>query len=362
MLELRRVSFRYGSGFELAELTFKTPARASVGIIGPSGSGKSTVLQLLGGHLFPDQGTIFLDDQPITQLPPSRRAVSTIFQELALFPHLSVHDNIAFPLRARGTAARERQRLVDFFLQRFGLWHRRAAVPSQLSGGERQRTALARSLAADPSLLLMDEPTSSLDADQKAAVLACLEDLLGSPRPPTLVVVTHDYEFAFSACQYLVILKEGRLVAQGERDSVLARPPNAETASILGLHAIVPGVAADHDFVSTDRVLRCRLPQQYAHLNGGGCALLVRSDAVKLGSPPADRPTLTGRGVVRRLQNRGNYVRITVGSGQHTILCDVWAQNEQRVPSLGGDVPFWIGVGDAHFVADDPLAQQRTAS
>jgi ABC-type Fe3+/spermidine/putrescine transport system ATPase subunit len=362
VLELREVSFRYESGFALSGLTFKTPTRVPVGIIGPSGSGKSTVLQLLGGHLFPNVGTIFLDDQPITDLPPGRRSVSTIFQELALFPHLSVHDNIAFPLRAKGIAGPERRTLVDLYLRRFGLWHRRAAIPSQLSGGERQRTALARSLAADPSLLLMDEPTSSLDVEQKAAVLSCLEDLLASPRLPTVVLVTHDYEFAFSVCRYLVVLKGGRLVADGSIESVLTQPPNIETASILGLHGIVLGFATEHEFVSDERQLRCPLPQRYAHLNGADCALVIRSNTVNLGSPPADCQTLSGSGIVRSVQNRGNYARLSVAVGQQTILSDVWGENEQRRPLPGDVVPFWVRISDAHFVYADRHAQQRTTS
>lgn len=196
-IELDRVSKTFGERIVLDDLSLQIQKAERLVLFGPSGCGKTTVLRLVAGLEVPDQGEIRIADRIVAGsgknlVPPEKRNVGMVFQDLALWPHMTVQQNLMFGLNARSVPKREANLRVGEMLQRIGLEHRMDAKPHQLSGGEQQRVALARSLVTHPSILLMDEPLSSLDDERKRAIAS---DLLGlqSQLGFTLIYVTHDH-------------------------------------------------------------------------------------------------------------------------------------------------------------------------
>ncbi len=219
ILELNHISKRYNKQFALHHFTLSVSAGERLVLLGPSGCGKTTLLRLIAGFMAPDSGTIFLNGQMVSKagrivVPPEQRNVGMVFQDLALWPHLTVTGNIEFGLKARGLPATERKQRVKQMLQLMGMEDLALRKPAQLSGGQQQRVALARALALKPPLLLMDEPLSSLDLELKVRLrneILRLQKQLAF----TLLYVTHDHEEAFSIATRIVLLKNGEQTFDG---------------------------------------------------------------------------------------------------------------------------------------------------
>jgi multiple sugar transport system ATP-binding protein len=233
MLELRGVSKRYGDVCAVDDLSLGVGEGRLVTVLGPSGSGKSTLLRIIAGLERADTGTIRIDGTDVTNVQASERGVSMVFQSFALFPHMSVAQNIGFGLRARKTPADETKRLVEAVAASLGLEHVLGRRPSQLSGGERQRVALARGLVRRPRLLLMDEPLSNLDAQLRAQTRTEIRQL-HAEAAITLLYVTHDQAEALSLGEAVVILDGGRLQQVGAPADVYEHPANLFVARFLG--------------------------------------------------------------------------------------------------------------------------------
>jgi molybdate transport system ATP-binding protein len=205
----------------------------TLALVGPSGAGKTTVLRAIAGLVRPARGRIALGDEVLfdhdcgIDLPPERRRVGLVFQEYALFPHLSVGRNVAFGGKAR----------VEELLERFRIAHLARARPDELSGGERQRVALARALARDPAVLLLDEPMAALDAHTRAGVRAELQELLRELALPT-ILVTHDFEDAAALADRVGVIAEGRILQLGTPDELIATPSDAFVASFTGANLL----------------------------------------------------------------------------------------------------------------------------
>ena len=218
VFQVAAVTKHYGSRRVLDTVSFSVAAGERVALTGPSGSGKTTLLNCLGGVDRPDSGTITLGDLRIDQLDGNalarlrRERVGTVFQFFHLLPTLTAAENIALPLQLLGVARSEIDGRVNAFLDRIGLVHRAAALPSQLSGGEQQRIAIARALVHRPSLLLADEPTGNLDSANGANILALLRELTDETHT-ALILVTHS-EDAAAICHRRIHLRDGRVVDQ----------------------------------------------------------------------------------------------------------------------------------------------------
>jgi molybdate transport system ATP-binding protein len=228
------------------ELALRVEGTAA--LVGPSGAGKSSVLRAIAGLVRPPSGRIALDGELWLDssrrlfVPPERRRVGLVFQEYALFPHLSVLGNVAYGGRRR----------AEELLERFGISHLARARPGELSGGERQRVALARALAREPGVLLLDEPLSALDAHTKTRVRAELQELLSEVRLPTLLV-THDFEDAAALAQQVGVLVDGRLRQIGTAGELVARPDDAFVASFTGANLLHGRVRAqDGDITAVE--------------------------------------------------------------------------------------------------------------
>ena len=232
-LSLRNLSKYYGSLAAVDDVSLEVERGRFLTLLGPSGSGKTTILMSIAGFVSPTQGDIFLDDRRITDIPPERRNFGMVFQGYALFPHLSVEDNVWFPLRVRGigrAAARER---IATALEQVQMSHLAARLPAQLSGGQQQRVALARALSFQPDLLLLDEPLSALDKKLRSDLqweLKSLHQRLGT----TFIYVTHDQEEALSMSDEIVILRDGKVEQMGAPDGLYERPATRFVADFLG--------------------------------------------------------------------------------------------------------------------------------
>jgi len=233
LVSLRGLNKYYGDFAAVDDISLDIKDGEFLTFLGSSGSGKSTTLSMLAGFETPSSGEILVDGQSLVNVPPHKRDIGMVFQRYSLFPHLSVRDNIAFPLQIRKLASAERERRVDAMLKLVQLEafaHRR---PSQLSGGQQQRVAIARALVYEPRILLMDEPLGALDKKLREDLQDELRQLhrrLGI----TIVYVTHDQEEAMRLSQRIAIFSHGKIVGLGSGYDLYQNPPNAFVASFLG--------------------------------------------------------------------------------------------------------------------------------
>ncbi|MFJ4543628.1 ABC transporter ATP-binding protein [Pseudomonas sp. NPDC088885] len=233
LVSLRNLNKHYGDFAAVDNISLDIKDGEFLTFLGSSGSGKSTTLSMLAGFETPSSGEILVNGESLVNVPPHKRDIGMVFQRYSLFPHLSVRDNIAFPLAIRKLAAAERDKRVDAMLKLVQLdqfAHRR---PSQLSGGQQQRVAIARALVYEPRILLMDEPLGALDKKLREDLQDELRQLhrrLGI----TIVYVTHDQEEAMRLSQRIAIFSHGKIVGLGSGYDLYQNPPNAFVASFLG--------------------------------------------------------------------------------------------------------------------------------
>ncbi len=253
MIEARSVSKQFGSFVALDDVSVEVPAGSLTALLGPSGSGKSTLLRVIAGLEQPDAGRIELDGDDVTQVPPQRRGIGFVFQHYAAFKHMTVRDNVAFGLTIRKRPRAEVDARVDELLGVVGLSGFHARYPSQLSGGQRQRMALARALAVEPRLLLLDEPFGALDANVRAELRSWLRRL-HEEVPVTTVLVTHDQEEAMEVADRVVVMNGGRVEQVGAPREVYDAPANEFVMGFLGPVARLQGsLVRPHDVgVTTD--------------------------------------------------------------------------------------------------------------
>lgn len=228
-LILEDVSTSAGS-FALGPISLEVAAGRVLVILGPSGAGKTTLLDTIAGFRSALTGCLRLAGRELTRLAPERRRIGVVFQHAALFPHLSVRENVRFGLRARGDT---RHGHVDELLTRFGVADHADRRPRSLSGGERQRVALARALAAEPDLLLLDEPLSALDQPTREELRGVLQDLLSGLGIPA-VHVTHDRDEALSLANHIAVIANGQLRQIELAEEITSRPADADVARLLG--------------------------------------------------------------------------------------------------------------------------------
>ncbi|MGE0717005.1 MAG: ABC transporter ATP-binding protein [Alphaproteobacteria bacterium] len=240
---IRDVWRRYGDVDAVAGVSLDVGAGEFVSLLGPSGSGKTTLLMMLAGFDQPQSGTIRVGDQDITRVAPNKRDIAMVFQRYALFPHMTVAENIAFPLRMRAIARTERDGKVARALEMVKLEGYARRRPSELSGGQQQRVALARAIVFEPPVILMDEPLGALDKKLRQHMqieLKQLQQRLGA----TVIYVTHDQEEALTMSDRVAVMDHGRLMQYGPPRDLYDRPANAFVADFIGEMNFVPGTLA----------------------------------------------------------------------------------------------------------------------
>ncbi len=338
-LELRGITKRFGPTVAVDGLTASVAAGELASFIGPSGCGKTTLLRVIAGFATPDEGTVLLEDRDITRVPPNLRPTAMVFQNYALFPHMTVFENVAYGLSVRRRPASEiRARVADALrlVRLEGLEGRR---PHQLSGGQQQRVALARALVLRPRVLLLDEPLSNLDANLRIAMrseIRRLKDELDL----TMVFVTHDQQEAMSISDRMAVMHDGRLVQVGTPQEIYLRPADPFVARFVGQVNMLPAEVITVD----DGTLRLRLPDGEAHVHGTGRAwqtgqrvlAVVRPEAVRIrdadAPAPADGPAAGARragpasaleGIVEDAEYFGTIVRYVVRLSASQLLVDL---------------------------------------
>ncbi len=246
-LVLDNLSATFGETKAVDAVTLEVGQGELVALLGPSGCGKTTTLRMVAGFVPPSGGRVLIGGEDVTGKPAHRRSMGVVFQSYALFPHLDVRDNVAFGLRMRGLGTAERRAKAGEALEMVALSHLAGRYPSQLSGGQQQRVALARALVIEPSVLLLDEPLSNLDAHLRAEMRSEIRRLQQRLSITTLFV-THDQEEALAMSDRIAVMNKGRLVEAGRPQSLCDHPRDAFTASFLGARTVVEGRSRDGIF------------------------------------------------------------------------------------------------------------------
>jgi len=252
MIEIRGVTKRFGAFTAVDTINLTIQAGEFITLLGPSGCGKTTLLRLLAGFETPDEGAVYLDGEDVSHLPPYRRNVNQVFQSYALFPHLTVKENVGFGLRMQNVPAAEAGNRIKEALASVSLSEQTDKLPHQMSGGQRQRVALARAIVCRPKVLLLDEPLSALDAKLRHGMqleLKHLQRKLGL----TFVFVTHDQEEALTMSDRIAIINKGRIEQLGNATEIYHRPKTPFAADFIGQANLLSGTIILRD-ATTARV------------------------------------------------------------------------------------------------------------
>lgn len=242
-LALERITRRFGEHAAVDDISFEVGPGGLLALVGASGSGKTTTLRITAGYETPDSGRVLYDGRDITADPPQKRGFGMVFQHYALFPHMSVGDNVAFGLEARSVGRSQRVQRAQSALESVGLGGAASRSIQSLSGGEQQRVALARALVIEPRVLLMDEPLSNLDPTLRASTRDELRAMLHRIGVPALFV-THDQEDAFAIADRIALIRRGKLLQIGTPEDLYDRPASLGVAQFIGRATILPAEIA----------------------------------------------------------------------------------------------------------------------
>ncbi len=282
LLELRNLRKAYPDGWTLSDVSMTVENREIRALLGPSGSGKTTLLRLIAGLETPDGGQVLVEGRDMVRYPPHRRGFGLMFQEYALFPHKNVFENVAFGLRMAGLPRRELEQRVADTLALVGLEGFGHRDVSQLSGGERQRVALARSLAPQPRLLMLDEPLGALDRTLRERLMDEFPEILHQAGV-TVITVTHDQEEAFAISDRVALMRAGEIVQTGTPQDLYRHPSSAWVARFLGLTNILQGeVAGDGSLQTPVGRLAVGEPRSESWGTGTEVRFLIRPEAARL--------------------------------------------------------------------------------
>ena len=351
-LELQTLTKRYGDFHAARDVTLDVAEGEFVVLLGPSGCGKTTTLRMIAGFIEPTRGTIRIGGADVTQLPPWKRNTGLVFQNYALFPHLTVSQNVAFGLEMRGVAKAEIGGKVAEALRLVRLGHLADRLPSQLSGGQQQRVALARALVFHPDVLLLDEPLSNLDAKLRNEVRVEIRDLqqrLGI----TTVMVTHDQEEALTMADRLVVMSEGMVRQVGSQRDLYERPASRFVADFVGRSSFLHGRMSGEIFVS-DGGLNIRSDKRLS----GEAVMALRPERVAVSAEPLAGSGNSFPGEVEFVSYMGGLIDIHVKLTDRDRVVAQIANHEGRVLPQVGDR---VHVGWSPSAAVFPAAGDEAA-
>jgi putative spermidine/putrescine transport system ATP-binding protein len=350
MMTVENLNKRFGDHVAVRDFHLSISQGEFVALLGPSGSGKSTVLRMIAGLLEPSSGEIHIAGTNVTHLPPQKRNLGLVFQSYALFPNMTVFENVAFPLQVRKWAKAKIRERVEEMLDLVGLSHRAKYLPEHLSGGERQRVALARALAFHPPLLLLDEPFSALDAKVRESLRRFLKEIQKSTGVTTLMV-THDQAEALELSDRVVVMNQGQIEQIGTPQDVYYYPQSAFTANFIGhVNTISPRVLHVDPIDNVTAV---------AKMEWQGCTfdwpvprsinpdepreIFVRPESIDI---RLDKTELYAPAVVRSATFMGSVTRLIIDANGKELLVDVLS----TTGSAG-----WLGQTVFWRIAPQPL-------
>jgi len=326
-VKLQSLSKFYGSFRAAEDVSLDIADGEFLVLLGPSGCGKTTTLRMIAGFVEPSSGTVFVGGQDVTDLPPWKRSTGLVFQNYALFPHMTVSQNVAFGLEMRKIPKTEIGEKVGSALELVQLDHLAARYPRQLSGGQQQRVALARALAFQPDVLLLDEPLSNLDAKLRHEVrveIRNLQQRLGI----TTIMVTHDQEEALTMADRLVVMSDGKVQQVGNQRELYDRPQSRFVASFVGRSSFLQGHFEGDMFVSAGK-LRIESGTKCA----GKAAMAIRPERISVSKTPEAGAINSFPGVVGFVSYMGSSldIHIKLNAEDHVIA---------QVVNLGGESAF----------------------
>ncbi|NDJ57802.1 ferric ABC transporter ATP-binding protein [Enterobacteriaceae bacterium 4M9] len=323
-LELRNVSKRFGDNTVIDSLDLAIPKGELVTLLGPSGCGKTTVLRLVAGLETPSDGQIFIDGEDVTHLSIQQRDICMVFQSYALFPHMSLGENIGYGLKMLGTPKSEIKRRVGEALELVDLAGYENRFVDQISGGQQQRVALARALILKPKVLLFDEPLSNLDANLRRSMRDKIRELQ-TQFNITSLYVTHDQSEAFAVSDTVLVMNKGHIMQMGAPQTLYRQPASRFMAGFMGDANIFPAYASG----DTVDVLGYRLPRpENLKLNQGECVLGVRPEAISLHAEGAESQRCT----VQQVVYMGPQYEVTVDWHGQPVLLQINATRMQPAP------------------------------
>jgi spermidine/putrescine transport system ATP-binding protein len=350
-VRLDRITKRFDDVVAVDEISLEIDRGSFFALLGPSGCGKTTTLRMIGGFEEPTEGTVYLGDEPVTGRPPYKRDVNTVFQSYALFPHLSIFENVAFGLRRRGIRGQDVRGRVTEILRLVGLAGLERRRPRQLSGGQQQRVALARALVNRPRVLLLDEPLGALDLKlrkQMQLELKAIQHDIGI----TFVHVTHDQEEAMTMADRIAVMNQGHIEQLGPPAELYERPRTAFVAGFLGVSNLLPGTVEGPDAI---RLVDGTVVRAQVDGKAGPVAAGVRPEKITIGEGGVN----TLEGTVRETAYIGVATQLVVDTRAGEI--QVFAQNIDaggRMPSPGSSVTLsWSP--DSTFVVEQ--SKEETA-
>ena len=326
LVDLQHISKSYGDNLILDDLSLYVRENEFLTLLGPSGCGKTTTLRILGGFEQPDSGRVIFNGQDITNLPPNKRALNTVFQQYALFTHMNIKDNIAFGLTIKGKSRDYINDKIKYALKLVNLQGYENRMPDSLSGGQKQRIAIARAIVNEPKLLLLDEPLGALDLKLRQDMqyeLIRLKNELGI----TFIYVTHDQEEALTMSDTIVVMNQGYIQQIGTPEKIYNEPENAFVADFIGESNIIGGIMIQDKLVSI-------LGTRFACIDSGfgtnkPVDVVIRPEDVELVSP--EKASLTG--VVTHLIFKGVHYEMEVMAGGFE-----WLVHSTRMQPVGTEV------------------------
>jgi len=351
-VEIRNIRKNYGGFIALDDVSLDIAPGEFLTLLGPSGSGKTTLLNVLAGFVRPDSGSITIDGTEFLTLPPHRRNLGMVFQNYALFPHMSVGRNVGYPLRLRGISGAEIERRVREALDLVQMAPLADRGVDALSGGQRQRVALARAIVFEPSILLMDEPLSALDKKLREHMqleLKRLHDRLGT----TTVYVTHDQREALTLSDRIAVVNGGRIAQLGTPDEIYDRPRNKFVADFIGETRFLPVERGSSGLSLYGRPLKAR--DEWKSLNGDTPWLVVRPERLRWHggeTDAANRIDAEATGVI--YQGDSYLVTVRMPDGVEIDLRRSPDSAGEDLPQRGQPVRLWLDREHTILVSDKP--------
>ncbi|PTX64720.1 putative spermidine/putrescine transport system ATP-binding protein/thiamine transport system ATP-binding protein [Melghirimyces profundicolus] len=349
MLQLTDIEKQYRSGDPSPDFTLSVP-ELTVGrgeffaLLGPSGCGKTTLLKVVAGLIPAEGGRVWFDGREWTDLPPEKRGFGMVFQEPLLFPHMTVKENVAFGLKMRGWGKKKRELRAGEWLDSVGLDGLESRLPSELSGGQQQRVSLARAMAIQPRVLLMDEPFSALDPQLREKMRVLLKQL-HQEHQMTILFVTHDREEAFYLADRIGILTEGRLLQADRPRNLYEKPSHPEVARFLGLRNVIAGRMEQSRFHSAE----IQLPMEGARPGKGW--LVLYPECFRLNPSKSDSSTIPFRVTIREVIFRTGYYSIQAEVGN--LALNIRERPTLKPPRPGEQRTAFYPVSKLHWIPEE---------
>jgi spermidine/putrescine ABC transporter ATP-binding subunit len=372
-VRLRNLYKAYGQVAAVDDVSLDVPAGAFVSLLGPSGSGKTTTLNLIAGFLTPDRGDILIDNRSVADVPPHKRNIGMVFQSYSLFPHMTVAENVGFPLRMRSRLARdEAQKRIAEMLALVQLSHLQSRYPRQLSGGQQQRVAMARALVSRPRLLLMDEPLGALDKklrEQMQTEIRRIHRSVGT----TVVYVTHDQSEALTMSDLVVVMHRARIAQIGPPNALYEAPSNTFVADFIGdsnlIDVTIVEAAGDHWAVKAGNgAFIHAVRPAFAASAGDRAFLLIRPEdmtvqplAIEPQESPVQREKIVG--VLKERSFHGDMFKLGIAVGGDVLKAKV-AREDGGSFEVGQQIMLTWKSGAARLLpaTGDDVAGEKSAA